>query len=269
MNLGLKDKVVLITGASSGNGAAAAKCFSEEGAKVAVHYRSERAAAEETQSQMKTESFLVAGDVSSEKDVERIFKETIEHFGKIDIVVANAGIFPQEDMPIDQVEAGRFKKVMEVNQFGAWLTCRAYFRHLREKKSNYASLVITASTSGIFGEEGWSDYSMSKASLHGLVLTLKNEIVRIVPNGRVNAVAPGWILTPMSEKFANDKKSVVSALQTQALRRLGRPEEVARQIVWLASDEASGHVTGQILRVDGGMEGRKIWEPEDIDPAQA
>ena len=110
---------------------------------------------------------------------------------------------------------------------------------------------------------------MSKASLHGLVLTLKNEIVRIVPNGRVNAVAPGWILTPMSEKFANDKKSVVSALQTQALRRLGRPEEVARQIVWLASDEASGHVTGQILRVDGGMEGRKIWEPEDIDPAQA
>lgn len=269
MNLGLKDKIVLITGASGGIGQATSKLFSNEGAKIAIHYAHDRAQTEELQKKLKTESFLVQGDVSDEKQIEQIFKSTIDHFGGLDIVVANAGIAPPEYTPIDQMDSARFKKVTNVNQFGVWLTSREYFRYLRRKKPKSASLIVISSTSGIFGEEGYSEYSMSKSAMRGLTLTLKNEIVKIVPNGRVNCVAPGWTWTPMTEQFRSDKEGIIDTLQTRALRRIARPEDIAHAIVLLASEEVSGYITGQTLRVDGGLEGRKIWNREDIDLTQA
>lgn len=269
MDLGLKNKTVLITGASGGIGRATVKAFAEEGANVVIHRHSDKTSAGDLFKDIKTDYLIVEGDVTDEKNIKNIFDVAIKKFGHIDIIVANAGIFPENEAPIDTMDVDRFDKVIAVNFKGAWLTAREFFRTLKKSKQDSASLIFTSSTSGIFGEEGYSDYSSSKAALIGLALTLKNEIVRIIPNGRVNAVAPGWTWTPMTESFKKDKDAVTKALETRALRRIARPEDIARQIVILSSDFASGYITGQTLRVDGGMEGRLIWDKADIDPKKA
>ena len=264
MDLGLKDKVVLVTGAAGGIGRATIKSFSEEGAKVVIHRHSNKRSVDDLIAELKAEYLVVDGDITGEVDIARFFGEAVKKFGQIDIVVANAGVaFPKDD-PIDQMNLERFNKVIDVNLKGAWLTAREFFRCLKTSKQKSASLIFTASTSGIFGEEGWSEYSASKAALIGLTLTLKNEIVRIISNGRVNAVAPGWVWTPMTEEFRSNKTAIIESLQTKALRRIANPEDIARQIVVLSSDVVSGYITGQILRIDGGMEGRLIWNKKDI-----
>jgi len=117
---------------------------------------------------------------------------------------------------------------------------------------------MTASTAGIFGEAGHADYAAAKSAiLGGLLLSLKNEIVRIAPLGRVNAVAPGWTESPMTRGFV-DEDRVRTVTRTMALRKVAQPEDVAAQIVALASDEISGHVSGQVIVVAGGMEGRTV-----------
>ena len=165
--------------------------------------------------------------------------------------------------------ASRFDEVIATNLRGTWLTAREFFRHLRQTKPSAASLVFVSSTAAVFGEAGHSEYAASKAAIIGLMKSLKNEMTRIVPKGRVNAVAPGWTWTPMTEEFKSDDAAVKKSLQTRALRRIGRPEEVARQILLLTSDEVSGYVTGQCVEVSGGMEGRVLWEKDEIDPSQA
>ncbi|MBI2020903.1 SDR family oxidoreductase [Candidatus Giovannonibacteria bacterium] len=265
MDLGLKGKIALVTGASSGIGRVAILKFSEEGAKVVIHRHTNKNLVDDLIKEIKTDYLVVEGDVTNENDVKRFFKESIEKFGQIDIVVANAGVANSKDTPINEMELERFEKVLAVNLKGAWLTAREFFRNLKKSNQKSASLIFTASTSGIFGEEGWSEYAASKAALTGLVLTLKNEIIRIIPNGRVNAVAPGWTWTPMTEEFRKNKNAVIEALETHSLRRIANAEDVAKQIVILSSEEASGYITGQILRIDGGMEGRVIWQVSEIN----
>ena len=123
------------------------------------------------------------------------------------------------------------------------------------------NLVLVASTAGIFGEEGMSDYAATKSALiGGLVNSLKNEIVRVAPLGRVNCVCPGWTRTEMAD-FALSRPGVVErATRTMALRKVAEPADVANQIVVLASDRLSGHVSGQAVVVAGGMEGRLLHE---------
>ena len=114
----------------------------------------------------------------------------------------------------------------------------------------------------LFGEAGHSDYAAAKSAVvHGLLLSLKNEIVRIAPLGRVNAVCPGWTASPMTRTALTDPELVQRVTRTMPLRKVGRPEDVARQVVVLASDELSGHVSGQVVTVAGGMEGR-VLHPE-------
>jgi 3-oxoacyl-[acyl-carrier protein] reductase len=118
--------------------------------------------------------------------------------------------------------------------------------------------VLVGSTAGIFGEAGHADYAAAKSAvLGGLLLSLKNEIVRVAPKARVNAVAPGWTESPMTRGFV-DPEQVRAVSRTMALRKIARPEDVAAQVVALASDELSGHVTGQVVVVAGGMEGRTV-----------
>jgi 3-oxoacyl-[acyl-carrier protein] reductase len=132
---------------------------------------------------------------------------------------------------------------------------------LREVERNgHGSLVLVGSTAGIVGEAGHADYAAAKSAiLRGLLLSLKNEIVRIAPRGRVNAVAPGWTESPMTRGHV-DPESVRRVSRTMALRKVAQPEDVARQVVVLASDELSGHVTGQVVTIAGGMEGRVLHE---------
>ena len=265
MDLGLKNKVVLITGASGGIGQATAQMFSEEGAKVALCFHANKKGAEKLAGKLPGEYILIECDVSNEADMEKAFGNVVKKFGKVDIVIANAGIAMPKEAPIYEMESARFDEVISKNLKGAWLTAKEFFKVLKQTRPESASLIFVSSTSGIFGEEGHSEYSASKAALIGLTKTLKNELVRIVPMGRVNAVAPGWVWTPMTEQFISDKEAVLEALQTKALRKIGRPNEIASVIVALASDKIFSHVTGQIIAIDGGMDGRIIWTPDDID----
>ena len=128
------------------------------------------------------------------------------------------------------------------------------------ERNGHGSLVLVGSTAGLVGEAGHADYAAAKSAvLHGLLLSLKNEIVRIAPRGRVNAVAPGWTESPMTRGHVDDEQ-VLRITRTMALRKVAQPEDVARQVVVLASDELSGHVTGQVVTVAGGMEGRVVHD---------
>jgi NAD(P)-dependent dehydrogenase (short-subunit alcohol dehydrogenase family) len=130
--------------------------------------------------------------------------------------------------------------------------------------------IIIGSTAGIFGEAGHADYAAAKAGLiYGLTRSLKNEICRLAPQGRVNAVSPGWTLTPVQGHLTADPDRLRRVLQTVPLRKVGRAHDVAKAVVYLASSHLAGHVSGQVLTVSGGMEGRVLYGPDEIDPARA
>ena len=150
----------------------------------------------------------------------------------------------------------RWKKTLDENLTATFLTARGYLRHVEQAEQG--SLVLVGSTAGIFGEAGHADYSASKAGMtHGLLLSLKNEVVRSAPTARVNLVAPGWTVTPMTEKDLNDEL-VDRVTKTMPLRKVATAEDVARAIVFLCSPLAAGHLTGQVITVAGGMEGRLL-----------
>jgi NAD(P)-dependent dehydrogenase (short-subunit alcohol dehydrogenase family) len=119
--------------------------------------------------------------------------------------------------------------------------------------------VIVGSTAAVFGEEGHAEYAASKAAVtQGLTKSLKNEIVRLVPHGRVNAVNPGWTRTPMAEGALADEEAVERTMKTRAIREVAEPEDIARAVAFLLSDRLAGHVTGEIVTISGGMEGRLL-----------
>ncbi|MGQ9477003.1 MAG: SDR family NAD(P)-dependent oxidoreductase [Candidatus Bipolaricaulia bacterium] len=270
MEAGLKDKVVLITGASGGIGQATARAFAEEGAKLVLHGHSRPAELENLRKELAVESIAVLADLTQEAEVERLFREAYDHFGRVDVLVANAGIWPEEAQPLFEMSLERWNRTIAVDQTSVFLCAREFFRLLGRTRPESASLVIIGSTAAVFGEEGHADYAAAKAAItYGLTRSLKNELVRIVPRGRVNAVCPGWTLTRMAQGALSDPQALVRALQTRALKRIARPEEIARAIVFLASDKLAGHISGEILTVSGGMEGRLLHLPEEIDPSQA
>jgi hypothetical protein len=150
----------------------------------------------------------------------------------------------------------RWRETLDANLTATFLTARGFLRQLE----GAGSLVLVGSTAGLYGEAGHADYAAAKSAiLHGLLLSLKNEVVRLDPGARVNAVAPGWTESAMTRGLV-DEERVRAISRTMALRKVAQPEDVARQVVALASDELSGHVTGQIVTVAGGMEGRVVHE---------
>jgi 3-oxoacyl-[acyl-carrier protein] reductase len=245
---GLAGKRVLVTGASGGIGAACARAFAAEGAEVVVHYHRGRERAEAVGAGQ-----LVQADLTREDQVERMFAEA----GDLDVCAAVAGVWPREDVPVWELPLARWEDTLRANLTITFLTARAFLRGV--ERSGHGSLVLVGSTAGLVGEAGHADYAAAKSAiLAGLLLSLKNEIVRIAPLGRVNAVAPGWTASPMTRAELDDPELVRRVTRTMPLRKVARPEDVARQVVVLASDELSGHVTGQVVTVAGGMEGRVL-----------
>jgi 3-oxoacyl-[acyl-carrier protein] reductase len=171
--------------------------------------------------------------------------------------VAVAGAWPADDVPVWELPLDRWESTLRANLTATFLTARGFLRIVA--RSGHGSLVLIGSTAGLFGEAGHADYAAAKSGLVGLLLSLKNEVVRVAPNARVNAVFPGWTESPMTRGHV-DPEHVRRISRTMALRKVAQPEDVARQVVVLASDELSGHVTGQIVTVAGGMEGRTVHE---------
>ena len=253
METGLARKGVLVTGGSGGIGAACVGAFRGEGARVVAHYHQGRERADAVGADA-----IVGGDLRREDDVERVFTEAREALGRIEVCAAVAGVWPQEDVPVWELSLERWQETLRANLTSAFLTARAFLREV--ERNRHGSLVLIGSTAGLVGEAGHADYAAAKgALLSGLLLSLKNEITRIAPAARVNAVAPGWTESPMTRGHV-DPDAVRRVTRTMALRKIAQPEDVARQVVVLASDELSGHVTGQVVVVAGGMEGRTLHE---------
>lgn len=275
MNSGLSGKVVLITGSSGGIGSATARKFAEEGAKIVLHYRTGRDRAEALRKELGTvDSIAVNADLTKESDVRRLFVTATKHFGRIDTLVANAGSWETKDVPLQEMSLKQWKTTLDCVLTATFLSTREFFRHVvRQKRGN---AVLVASTAGVFGEAFHADYAAAKAAMaYGLVRTLKNEIARIAPHtadycgGRVNCVCPGWTVVPRNAAKLKDSAVVKKVTSTMALPQIGRPEDMANAIVFLSSDVLARHLTGQTMVVAGGMEGRRLWAPEEIDPAIA
>ena len=257
MDTGLQGKGVVVTGASGGIGSACARAFAAEGARVLVHYnRGEdraRALSEELGG-----APVAHADLTVEADVERLFAEAREALGRVDVCAAVAGAWPSEDVPVWELPIARWEETLRANLTATFLTARAFLREV--ERTGHGSLVLVGSTAGIFGEAGHADYASAKSAiLGGFLLSLKNEIVRIAPLARVNAVAPGWTESPMTSGLV-DRDRVHAVSRTMALRKVAQPEDVAAQVVVLASDKLSGHVSGQVVVVAGGMEGRVVHD---------
>ena len=258
METGLAGRRVLVTGASGGIGAVAARAFAAEGCRVAVHWFRGRERAEAVSADLEG-SLLVQADLTREDEVDRMFADVVEGLGGVDVCAAVAGVWPEEDVPVWELPLERWRATVDANLTATFLTARGFLREVA--KSGHGSLVMVSSTAGMFGEAGHADYASAKAAIaHGLLRSLKNEVVRVAPRARVNVVAPGWTESPMTRDALEDPELVARVTRTMPLRKVAAAEDVARQIVVLASDELSGHVTGQVVLVAGGMEGRLLHD---------
>ncbi|KAJ2280811.1 hypothetical protein EV176_000816 [Coemansia sp. RSA 451] len=216
--LGLSGVHVLLTGASGGIGIATAREFLEQGAKVTLHYNSNPDSLNSLVAAYPSHAFAVKADITSEAEVNMLFTLSIEKLGPVQVLVVNHGIGAQKSVLVKDMSLDQWSHIIDVN--------------------------LTGTT--------------KSALMYGLTLSLKNEIVQVCPRGRVNAVAPGWTRTPMIEKELRNKVVVERSLATSPLNKISEPEDIARTILFLASERASGNITGHVVDVNAGMEGRVI-----------
>lgn len=266
MDLGLADRTVLITGASGGIGRALARTFAAEGARLILH--GNRAFAEmETwlaEQGWRDRALAVRADVTDPAAVDAMFAEGRERFGRVDVCVANAGVWPPEDERLHEASVERVRRTLEVDLLGPIWTARSFMAGLTPHADGEgACLVLVGSTAARFGEAGHSDYAAAKAGLVGLMRSLKNEITTLDPYARVCVVEPGWTVTEMTRRSLEDPEGAAQVVRTMPVRQLGRAEDVARVVAALASPTVGRHVSGQVVTVAGGMEGRVLWDEVD------
>ena len=275
MNSELAGKTVVITGASGGIGSAMAKRFAGEGARLVLHYRRNQPGIAALRRELRGAGFaVVRADLAREAGAERLFAEAVKRFGRVDTLVANAGSWETRDVPMSQMSLRQWRQTFEGVLTTAFLSLREFLRvAARQRRGN---AVVIASTAALFGEAGHADYAAAKAALAwGLTRSLKNELARLAPHtrdycgGRINCICPGWTVVPRLAAKLNDPSVIRRTAATMALPQLARPEDIANAAVFLSSDALARHITGQVLVVAGGMEGRWLWQPEEIDPAAA
>lgn len=275
MNTDLLSKVVLITGASGGIGSAIARRFADEGARLVLHYRSGKDRVENLRRELgSTEALSVRADLTKESDVRRLFNAALKKFGRVDTLIANAGSWETCHVPLQEMSLKQWQATMDAVLTSTFLSAREFFKLVAGQKRGNA--VFIASTAAVFGEVGHADYSSAKSAMaYGLTRTLKNEITRLAPHtkdycgGRVNCICPGWTVVPRNASNLTDAKVVGRVTATMALPKIGRPDDIANAAVFLSSDKLAGHITGQTLVIAGGMEGRLLWQPGEIDPTIA
>jgi 3-oxoacyl-[acyl-carrier protein] reductase len=272
MNTNLEGRVVVVTGASGGIGSAVARRFAEEGARLVLHYRRGRDRAEALRKELSgADALLVRADLTSESDVRHLFGVAAKKFGGVDTLVANAGSWETRDIPLHQMTLRQWRATLDTVLTSVFLSTREFLKLVARQR--HGNAVLIASTAGVFGEAGHADYASAKAAMaYGLTRTLKNEIARIAPHtknycgGRVNCICPGWTIVPRNAGKLGNAAIVRKVTATMALPQIARADDIANLAVFLSSDKLARHVTGQTILVAGGMEGRWLWQPEEVDP---
>jgi len=239
---GLKDKGVLITGGASGIGAATAARFLEEGARVCVLDR-DAAGCERILGERSGLSGALRADVANLEEVQRAFRQAIERMGAVDVVINNAGISIRHGF-LD-ITPAEWDKIIAVNLTGVFYVAQTAAKYMHERGSGV--ILQTASTNGMAGHPWYADYNATKA---GVISLTKTMALELAPRVRVNAIAPGYVLTPMQRaEYTDEMLDAVN--QKIPLRRHAKPEEIAGLFAYLASDDAQ-YITGQVLVIDGG-----------------
>ncbi len=240
-------RVAIVTGGGRGIGRAIAVRIAQEGANVAISYRSNDDAAEETAKEVReagAECDLFKGDVSSPGDVEALFKGVGDAFGRVDILVNNAGI--TRDNLMMRMKEEEFDEVLRTNLKGTYLCTRAALRPM--VRARWGRIVNVSSVVGLVGNAGQANYAASKAGIIGFTKSVAREVAQ--RGITVNAVAPGYVETELTGGLPEEVKDQIRAQVPAA--RFGEPEEVAAVVAFLAGEDA-GYVTGQTIAVDGGM----------------
>jgi len=246
----LQDMVAIVTGADSGIGRAVAVLFAREGADVAVLYLSEHEDAKETQRWIEQEGrrcLLIAGDVRDAKFCDGAVRQTIDTFGKLDVLVNNAA-FQEHAMALEDITDEHFDMTIRTNLYGYFHMARAALPHLKSG----AAIINTGSETGLFGHEMLLDYAATKGAIHALTKSLATNLA---PRGiRVNAVAPGPVWTPLNPADQSPDKIAHFGASTD-MKRPAQPEELSPAYVFLASPVCSAYITGIVLPVMGGVTG--------------
>lgn len=240
-------QTAIVTGGSRGIGRAVAVRLAKDGMNLVINYRGNSAAAEETERicrELGAEVLLVQGDVSCAEDCEKLAAQAKEAFGRVDVLVNNAGI--TRDGLLARMTEEDFRAVLDVNLVGPWNMMKAVNRIMM--KQRYGRIVNLSSVTGLMGNMGQTNYAAAKAGILGMTKSYAREVA-----GRgitVNAVAPGFIDTDMTEAMPEGAKDKI--ITGIPMGRTGKPEDVAEAVAFLASEQA-GYITGEVLRVDGGM----------------
>ncbi len=242
----LTDKVAIVTGSSRGIGKAAALALAQQGANVVVNYARASSAADEVVKaieEMGGEAIALQANVSKADQVDAMVKATMDKFGRIDVLVNNAGI--TRDTLLLRMKPEDWQAVIDLNLTGVFLCTRAVSKIMLKQRSG--RIINISSVAGLMGNPGQANYSAAKAGVIGFTKTIAKELA---PRGiTANAVAPGFIATDMT----GDLKNTEEILKYIPLGRYGQPEEVAGLIRFLAADPAAAYITGQVMNVDGGM----------------
>ena len=241
-----------VTGGGRGIGAATAKLAASKGYSVVVNYRSNADAANEIVTQIIQhggEAIAIQADIAHEKEISTLFKQTVEHFGKLDALVNNAGILEQQTR-LDNIDSERLKRVLETNVMGSFLCCKAAVRVMSRKYGGHGGAIVNVSSMAarLGSPNEYIDYACSKGAIDTLTIGLAKEVA--AEGIRVNAVRPGIIDTEMHAS-GGEPGRVKRLASSLPLQRGGTAEEVAAAIIWLLSDEAS-YTTGSFIDVSGG-----------------
>jgi 3-oxoacyl-[acyl-carrier protein] reductase len=249
--LSLSGKVALISGGSRGIGAATVRMFAAAGAKVVFSYRSARAQAEALAKECGgAPCHPVACDLNNPESARALVAETVGHFGRLDILVANHGVWPPEDVLIDKMSDEQWRSTMSINLDGVFGLVKHGVAQMKTQGDKTARhIVLISSTSGQRGEAFHCDYSATKGALISMTKSLSTELApdRIY----VNCVAPGWVDTDMSAGALADPKAGEEIRRTIPLGRAGTPEEIAAPVLFLCTEYAS-FITGEVFNVNGG-----------------
>lgn len=252
----LEGKVALVTGSSQGIGQAIAVRLAQEGAKIAINYRSHPEGAKETLSKVEatgSSGYIIQADLGNISEVRRLINSSIEHFGKLDILVNNSGV--EKHSSFWEVTEADYDSVINVNLKGVFFATQTLVHHLMKNKQTGKIINI----SSVHEELPFPHFTSYCASKGGVKMMMRNLAVELGPFGiTINNVAPGAIETPINKNLLNNPEKLSALLKNIPLDRLGQPKDVASVVAFLASSDAD-YITGTTLFVDGGL----LWNYQE------